>query len=669
MASRLPRTLAAAVSFLLVAVLLTLAPPQLAQAQPTFRIDEVATGLAHPWDLTFLDDDLMLFDERAGTLWSKRGDGKATKVTIDLPDLFVNKEGGLLGIVAAPDSASSRVFYTCQSTTSGGKPQDVRVLRWRLTSDTKAEKYGTNGGVVLTGLPTNQGRHNGCRLRFGPDGKLYVGTGDAALYPNPQDLTSLGGKVLRVNADGTVPSDNPFRTRTDNGKYVWTYGHRNVQGLAVRPGTTEIWNAEQGTYRDDEVNLNLAGKNYGWQPGKGYDESPPMTDRTRYPDAIPARWSSGKSTIAVSGLTFIEGPAWGHWQGAAAIGVLKDMAIELLELNPAGQVVQTERIPGLDQYKRIRTVQMGPDGSLYFTTDNGSKDVVGRITPTAVAPRVEAGSNASSVGVSAVRTDGDVYAFLRSTGSKILFKRSTDDGHTWPATWTDTGVTSTTAPAVASSAPGRVDLLIRGSNARTTHVWFVDGVKAGSIALGGDMASATLSSADEGTLDALGLGKNGKIYRKHFDGSWSTHWEKLGGVYMSSRAGAAPNATDHTTVITARGLGGGTYQRSLTPSSNGSGWVKVPGALWSARALGDSYSGKPELAVSRGSDGYVALQSQLGKNDLVMAVQVRVTGDPDIVARPDGTWLLFAADPSGVLTYYDARSGEYTPHSLGGTVR
>ena len=149
-------------------------------------------------------------------------------------------------------------------------------------------------GTSSIGLPLTSGRHSGCRLRFGDDGKLYVGTGDAAQGTNPQDLDSLGGKVLRVNADGSIPTDNPFSGRTDNARYVWTYGHRNIQGLALRPGTTELWSAEHGSSRDDEVNLIARSANYGWNPVPGYDESGPMTGRAcparkRTPPGPPAR--------------------------------------------------------------------------------------------------------------------------------------------------------------------------------------------------------------------------------------------------------------------------------------------------------------------------------------------------------------------------------------------
>src|SRR5207342_3595002 len=160
---------------------------------------------------------------------------------------------GLMGITADPGFATSRTYYTCQAYKgSGTSPIDIGVLRWHLADDSAS---ATRQGTVVTGLPITSGRHGGCRLRFAPDGTLHIGTGDAATGTNPQNLDSLGGKTLRVNAgDGSAPSDNPFASSGGNRALVWTYGHRNVQGLAVRPGTSQMWNAEHGTDRDDEVN-------------------------------------------------------------------------------------------------------------------------------------------------------------------------------------------------------------------------------------------------------------------------------------------------------------------------------------------------------------------------------------------------------------------------------
>ena len=637
-------------------------PAPLAEATPPLRTTLVATGLSVPWDLTWVGNT-MLFDERAGRLWAKQGSAAAHRVSIDLPDLWTKSEGGLLGLVADPAAASNRLFYTCQSTKAGSAARDVRVLSWRLSADTRS---AAAVATILTGLPIGSGRHNGCRLRFGPDGMLYIGTGDAAQTPNSQNLQSLGGKVLRLRANGEIPADNPFYDRGGNARFVWTYGHRNVQGLAFRPGTNELWNAEHGTGRDDEVNVNVRGANYGWEPGPGYDESAPMTDLKRFPNAVPARWRSGKPTVATSGITFLEGSAWGRWQGALAVGLLAGEGLRIMFPSPTGSILSTADVAGLRSYDRIRTTQLGPDGALYFTTSNNDgHDVIARITPTAKPPNVEAGRNVSAAGVSAVRTGGDVYAFIRSAKSRVLVKRSTNDGRTWPAAWSNTGLTSTTAPAVASSASGRVDLVTTSSGGVVNHAWFVDGVRRGETVLGGKMRAASISSLENGTLDVVALRTTGGTYRTRFDGTVWSDWRKLAAGGFTSTVGASVDRVGHRTLLTVRGPSGVTYEKTITASSDGGAWTPVDGQLWSARALGDRSVGRRFIAVARGSDGYVRLE----RDAETLALSLKITSDPDVVTRPDGSWIVFGRSASGKLTYYDARPGGYEVVSLGGKVR
>jgi glucose/arabinose dehydrogenase len=350
-------------------------PPEVAEAAPSYRFRTVASNLSIPWDVMWVGN-LMLFDQRAGGIWSQRGSAAPRRLQIPLPAPYVNSEGGLLGMVADPKASTNKIFYTCQTTKSA---HDVRVLRWRLTSETKAVRVGA---PLVTGIPLTSGRHTGCRLRFSARGMLYIGTGDAAETANAQRLSSLGGKVLRVHPDGRIPRTNPFYSRGGNARYVWNYGHRNVQGLALRPGTTQIYSAEHGTDRDDEVNRVRKGANYGWQPGPGYNETRPMTDRARFPKALGAVWSSGYPTVATSGITFLSGSAWGSWNGALAVAQLKGTGIRLIFLDAAGKVTSTRMVGGTSAYGRIRTVQRGPGGALYFTTSNGSGDSIVEVTPT-----------------------------------------------------------------------------------------------------------------------------------------------------------------------------------------------------------------------------------------------------------------------------------------------
>ena len=347
------------------------AAPLPADVLPTIAVTDVVAGLSIPWDITWAGD-LMLFDERGGTLWSKRGDQAAQRVTLPLPRLFVNSEGGLLGLVADPDVVNNNFFYTCMSVAkSSGKASDVQVWKWHLTSDTTAEKVK----VLVKGIPIGHGRHNGCRLRFRSPLMLYIGTGDAAKGTNPQNLHSLGGKVLRVRSDGSIPKSNPFYRKGGNARYVWNYGHRNIQGLALRPGSNELWSAEHGPSRDDEVNIVKRGANYGWSPTPGYNEKRSMTDLKRFPKALRAKWSSGFPTVATSGATFLSGSQWGAWDGDLAVAELKGTGILLFSVSADEKLTELGEIAGT--YGRVRTVQQGPDGALYFTTSNATPTTPG----------------------------------------------------------------------------------------------------------------------------------------------------------------------------------------------------------------------------------------------------------------------------------------------------
>jgi glucose/arabinose dehydrogenase len=334
---------------------------------PALQVEVVLDGLDHPWDVAQAPDDTLLVDQRGGGFTAVLPDGSAREIRADFDDLFAQGETGLMGLTLDPDFAADRRFYTCQGMRSGS----IAVIAWTVDADWSA---ATRVADPLIGdIPMNRssGRHGGCRLRFAPDGALLVGTGDNAHGTNPQDPSSLAGKVLRADAaTGKVA--------------VWTLGHRNVQGLAVRPGTGQVFSVEHGPDRDDEVNLLRAGANYGWDPeGSGeYDESVPMTDPD-IPGAVPSVWSSGSPTLATSGGTFLDGRQWGAYDGLLVIGLLKAQGVLALRLDEHGALQDEFRLPELDgSHGRIRTVQQGGDGALYVTTDNGNgADQLLRVTP------------------------------------------------------------------------------------------------------------------------------------------------------------------------------------------------------------------------------------------------------------------------------------------------
>jgi glucose/arabinose dehydrogenase len=626
----------------------------------------VVSGLAVPWDLTWVGD-LLLYDLRAGQVWSKRGSNAPRRVAISgFPSIFAQGEGGLLGMVADPGASTNRRFYTCQSVRdSSGNALDVRVLRWRLTSDTTAV---SDGSPVVTGIPLVSGRHSGCRLRFGTDGLLYVGTGDAAVGTNPQSLSSLGGKVLRVRWDGSIPADNPFVDRGGNARYVWNYGHRNVQGLALRPGTDELWSVEHGTDRDDEVNLVVRGANYGWDPVPGYDESTPMTDLTKFPGATRAMWSSGYPTVATSGAAFLTDPRWGAWRGALAVAELKGQGVRLMRMNPTpgpSRVVATSALPQAEGLGRIRTLAQGPDGALWLTTSNGSDDRIVRIAPTAKVPSRSAGQLVQTSGVTLARTGTEVAAFVRSAGDVVRMRRSTDDGKTWAA-WASAGVTSTDAPSAASSATGRLDLLTRTTSGSVVHSWFTGGVRRGSTDLGGRVVAQHAVSLGDGTLDVFAVAPSGTGYRKHYDGTRWGAWVSVGGLF-TSRLTAAADPARKVVVVSGRGQSGATYEGEFTPAGAAGEWLRRGDGLssWSDRALGDVWPGVQRLAVGGASDQRAVVQ----RGGLVVATTAVWTSAGDLVSRPDGSFLMAGRGSDGALWLTDGGPGGYGSRSLGGDVR
>ncbi|WP_367132499.1 sorbosone dehydrogenase family protein [Saccharothrix sp. HUAS TT1] len=346
------------------------APPT--AAPEGIEVEVVASGLSHPWDVGFLPDGRMLVPQRPGRIALVSAEGSVTDVEADLGDVAARGEGGLMSLVVHPDFATSGRFTTCSNTAA-----DVRLVTWELAG-AKATRVVD---PLLAGLPSNpSGRHSGCRMALDRDGNLLIGTGDTARGDVPQDRSSLGGKVLRVDlATGEGVADNPFGDR------VYTYGHRNVQGVAVRQDGL-VFTAEHGPSVDDEVNALRAGGNYGWDPSRGgaadgYDEGVPMTDLERFPDAVPAAWSSGSPTEAICDAAFLVGEQWGALDGVLAVTALKGAKLLLFTVTQDGGVHSVSIPSELDgSYGRLRGAELSPDGALYVTTSNGTDDKILRIT-------------------------------------------------------------------------------------------------------------------------------------------------------------------------------------------------------------------------------------------------------------------------------------------------
>ncbi|MGI6874492.1 PQQ-dependent sugar dehydrogenase [Amycolatopsis sp. 3B14] len=367
----------------------TVAAPTTVSGQSlALKVDVVTGGLQHGWDVGFLPGGSILVTQRPGRLALVRGTA-VTQVQADFSDVWARGEGGLMGMVVHPDFAATRQFTTCQTHQEGGRAVDIRLVTWTLSAD---EHSATKVRDLLTGLPVNQsGRHSGCRPEIAADGALLVGTGDTARPDVSQDRHSLGGKVLRIDLNTGAPlPDNPFISSADpNEQRIYSYGHRNIQGVAVRPGTGQIFTGEHGPTFDDEINLIRAGGNYGWDPSQGgtvdsYDEDVPMTDLQRFPDAVRPLWTSGDITEAICGAAFVSGPQWGALDGRLAVVALKGQKMLMFTVDQAGAVTEVYLLAEFDDtYGRLRAVRSGPDGALYVTTSDGNDDKLLRITPAA----------------------------------------------------------------------------------------------------------------------------------------------------------------------------------------------------------------------------------------------------------------------------------------------
>ncbi|MEJ2859384.1 MULTISPECIES: PQQ-dependent sugar dehydrogenase [unclassified Saccharothrix] len=327
------------------------------------KVEVVTGGLEHPWEVDFLPDGRMLVTERPGRLVLV-DKGQKTQVKAAMSDVVARGEGGLMGLLVHPDFATTKRFTTCFNTAT-----DIRLVTWELDG-IEARRVKD---PLRAGLPTNpSGRHSGCRLSLGQDGSLLVGTGDTARGSISQDMNSFGGKVLKLDLS------------TGEGG-VLSYGHRNVQGVAVRKDGL-IMAAEHGPDVDDEVNVIKPGKNYGWDPSKGgtvggYDEDVPMTDLQRFPDAVPAVWSSGRPTEAICDAVFLDGAEWGDMDGALAVTALKGAKVLLFTVTVEGGVHSVSIPAELDgTYDRLRGAALGPDKALYVTTSNGNDDKILKIT-------------------------------------------------------------------------------------------------------------------------------------------------------------------------------------------------------------------------------------------------------------------------------------------------
>jgi glucose/arabinose dehydrogenase len=350
------------------------AQPAAAAAKPvTPRTVVLNSSLKSPWGLAFLPDGRMLVTQKAGSILLLDAQGERTIATLAVPPVVFRNQGGLLDVAVDPDFPRDPWIYWTYTEAGSGAEESLSgtaLARGRLVGNALADIQ-----VIYRQTPKTTGAgHFGARIVFRPDKTMFVTLGERQKFDPAQDLDGTLGKVIRLNRDGSVPEGNPGLSQTR--PEIWTYGHRNPQGAALRPGTSELWVNEHGPQGGDELNRIIAGRNYGWpKVSYGCPYGAPKGEACRYGGGVhePAYeppvsfWVP--TSIGPSGLVFYSGRRFPQWKGDAFIGALAGTAVWRVRLDGNREVAR-ERLFA-DLRERVRDIREGPDGHLYLLTDSG----------------------------------------------------------------------------------------------------------------------------------------------------------------------------------------------------------------------------------------------------------------------------------------------------------
>ena len=325
------------------------------QSNTSFKIETVAGGLEVPWSIVWAPDGRMIFTERPGRLRVMEKGTLNPQPLFVVPDVESSGETGLMSVALHPQLSSNHFIYLSYAYSKGGTK--VQVVRYREAPEGLVDRK-----VIIEDLPAAQ-FHAGCRIRFGPDGKLYVTTGDATQRALAQKLDSVAGKTLRLNDDGTVPQDNPFVGQQNARPEIWTLGHRNAQGMDWQPGSNLMFQTEHGPSGfdgpggGDEVNIVEKGKNYGW----------PTIHHTQTAAGLESPLLEYTPACAPASGSFYRGSVFPQFKGNFFFGCLRGERLIRVVLDGRRVVSQEDLVKN---YGRIREVAEGPDGYLYFSTSN-----------------------------------------------------------------------------------------------------------------------------------------------------------------------------------------------------------------------------------------------------------------------------------------------------------
>lgn len=360
----------------LVLSLSVLLPGTAAAAAPTLHARVLQSGLVIPWDIGFAPGGAMFVTERPGRVrvYASQLPGARLLATTTLGHVHAEGEAGVMGIAIDHDFANNRWVYVCVSRNDLDAWRN-QLIRYHVTSTWHLQ---FNKYLIRTGMRANT-IHNGCAVQEGPDHRIWLSMGEANHPMDAQDPNKLNGKILRVNRDGSIPSDNPIWPGHTTPTRVYSIGHRNPQGIAFDPRNGHVFAVEHGPERDDEINWIRAGRNYGWPCVTGRNH-PYMSCSGSATYTWPA-WSTEGPTLATSGGVFLNGANWEDWDNDMAVCTLKESDLRHFTVAADGSPAAQHGVFYDNRWGRLRAAVLGPGNRLYITTSNGSNDKVIRITP------------------------------------------------------------------------------------------------------------------------------------------------------------------------------------------------------------------------------------------------------------------------------------------------
>lgn len=348
--------------------------PGTSARESSFKIDELASGLGVPWGMVELSGNRLLFTERAGRVAMLELSSGKVEYLEGIPAVAAQGQGGLMDVTATTDTNGIEwLYFTYSKPLEGGaatalaraRLEGGQVLQWQ--------------DIFVSNLVSTAGRHFGSRLCFDKAGHLFMSHGDRGDRPSAQNRSNHGGAILRLNLDGSVPRDNPFVDNVEWRNEIWSYGHRNPQGIVCDNDNNRVWAIEHGPRGGDEINLVEKGRNYGWPVisyGKEY-VLPIMVGEGTHKKGMEQPMKVYVPSIAPSSLLLYKGDLFPQWQGSLLAGALAQTHINIISLNDDGTALGEQRILE-DLGERIRGLVEGQQGEIYFSTDSGK---IFRLTP------------------------------------------------------------------------------------------------------------------------------------------------------------------------------------------------------------------------------------------------------------------------------------------------